>query len=376
MIIKNIKIVTNDDVIDNGYIAIDGDLIQKIGVGDYTGNDANVIDGEGKIAMPGFIDVHLHGSIGIDFMDAEVEDYKNISASLYEEGVTTYLATTLTADKESLAKVCKNVALAKKDNPSLYGIHFEGPYICVKFKGAQNENFIRLPDINEFDELNKIAEGNVKYISMAPEKEGAMEFIKHLSSQGVTVSAGHTEASFDDVAEAIKNGLTNTTHTHNAMSGHHHRNPGVVTAAMYFDELYCEVICDGIHVCENTLKTFYKTVGPDRFVMVTDALKAKHSDLKEFQLFGLDCERRDGAAYLLSGPLAGSLLTMDQGLRNVKKFAGANLVELAKISSKNAAKSLHLTDRGELKEGLLADIVLLDNDLKIKDVYKLGKKVF
>ncbi|MBO6284931.1 MAG: N-acetylglucosamine-6-phosphate deacetylase, partial [Bacilli bacterium] len=259
--------------------------------------------------------------------------------------------------------------------PSLGGIHFEGPYISLKYKGAQNPEFIRDPDIAEFDELQEISGGNIRYIAMAPERPGAMEFINHVTHNGVVVSAGHTDASFDQVGEAIKNGLTNTTHTHNAMSPHHHRNPGVVTATMYFDEIFAEVICDTVHVCPNTLKTFYKIVGPDRFVAITDALKVKHSDIKNFQLFGLDCVTKEDAAYLTTGPLAGSLLTMDQGLRNLREITGADYVSLAKMTSYNAAKSLHFEDRGELAEGKLADVVLLDESLHVQEVYKLGKRV-
>ena len=210
---------------------------------------------------------------------------------------------------------------------------------------------------------------------MAPEKTNALPFIQNAVAHNITVSAGHTDATFTDIEKAIQVGLTNTTHTHNAMSGHHHRNPGVVTAAMYFDNLFTECICDGIHVCENTIKTFYKIVGPDRFIIVTDALLGKHSDIDTFKLFGLDCVKKDGAAYLTSGPLAGSLLNMDQGVRNMKKFTNASLIDLAKISSTNAARCLHFTDRGELAEGKLADIVLLSEALQIKDVYKLGEKV-
>ena len=375
MIIKNVKIVTLEKVIELGYLTIENGLITGVFEGECLEKDA--YDGEGKIVFPGFVDIHIHGSAAIDFMDAEVSDYKLISETLYKEGVTTYLATTLTSDTKSLERVCLAVKEAKKDNPSLLGIHFEGPYINAKYKGAQNEAYIRNADIEEFDHLNELSGNNIRYIAMAPEKEGALEFIKHVTTKGVTVAAGHTDATFSDVEEAIKNGLTNTTHTHNAMSGHHHRNPGVVTASMYFDELYCEVIGDGIHVSPNTLKTFYKSIGSDRFVLITDALKIKHSDVDEFQLFGLDCVRKNGAAYLLTGPLAGSLLTMDQGIRNLKSWIkDISLIDLAKVSSYNAAKSLHLTDRGEIAVNKLADLVLFDENLTVKEVYKLGKRVF
>ena len=373
IVLKNLKIVLENRIIEKGFIIFEDGLIKDVQEGNYFGD---ALDCRGLIAMPGFIDIHIHGSAGIDFMDAKEEDYKIIANSLYKEGVTTFLATTLTSDNASLKRVCETVKNVKDKIPSLGGIHFEGPYINEKYKGAQNEAFIRKPDIKEFDELQKISGNNVKYITLAPENEGAMEFIEHISKNGVTVSAGHSDASFDDVKLAIQKGLTNTTHTHNAMSPHHHRKPGIVTAAFYFDELYTEFICDKIHVCPDVLATSYKIIGPERFVMITDALKVKNTNINEFQLFGLDCVRKDGAAYLTSGPLAGSLLTMDQGLRNMKEITGADLCDLAKISSRNAAKALRFNDRGVIEVGKNADLVLLDNDLNVKATYKLGKKVY
>ena len=378
MIIKNLKIVLKDKVIENGYLKIDGKTIKGIFEGEYKGEES-AVDGGGRIAMPGFIDIHIHGSNNIDFMDATKDDYKVIAKGLYSEGVTTFLATTLTSDNNSLAKVCKAVKEAKNDVPSLGGIHFEGPYISAKHKGAQNEAFIRNPDIDELKELQELSGNNVRYIALAPEKDGALDFISEARKIGVVCSAGHTDATFDDVEHAIGAGLTNTTHTHNAMSGHHHRNPGVVTAAMYFNELFTEVICDGIHVCPNTIKTFYKIAGPDKFMIITDALQAKHSTVDTFQLFGLDCVRKNGAAYLTEsegGNLAGSLLNFDRGIRNVREITNCSLIDVMKISSYNQAKSLKLNDRGELVAGKLADFVLMDESLNLKQVYKLGEKVF
>ena len=375
LIITNAKIVLSDQIIKNGHVVIKDGKISEIKPGKFLGKN-KTYDAQGNILMPGFIDIHVHGSSGIDFMDATEKDYKTISKSMYEEGVTTFLATTLTSDHKSLMKVCKTVANVKDEILNLGGIHFEGPYISQKHKGAQNETYIRDPNIDELKQYVKASKNNVRYISLAPEKKGALAFIKEAKALGVTSSAGHTDATFDEVEKAIKYGLTNTTHTHNAMSGHHHRNPGVVTAAFYFDELFTECICDGIHVCPNSLKTLYKVVGPDRFIIITDALKIKHSKINKFQLFGLDCVRKNGAAYLTSGPLAGSLLTLDQGVRNVKQWTKASLIDLAKISSRNAARSLGLLDRGEIKVGNIADFVLLDNKLNLKATFKLGKKVY
>ena len=373
MVIKNLKIVTPNEVIPNGYLVFDA-TIQEIGKGPYLGSE-EAIDGLGKIAMPGFIDIHVHGSAGIDFMDAKEEDYAPVAESLYQEGVTTFLATTLTSDFASLERVCQTVAKAKEKVPSLGGIHLEGPYISEKYKGAQNPEYIRNPDLNEWNSLQTAAKGSIRYITLAPELDGATEFIQELSQQGVTVSAGHSDATFEQIESAIDKGLRNITHTHNAMSPHHHRHPGIVTAAMYFDSLFTEVICDKVHVCPETLKTFYKIVGPDRFIAITDALKIKHTSIREFQLAGLDCIVKPDAAYLKSGPLAGSLLSMDQALRNLKEITHASLCDLAKMTSTNAARSIGLHQCGSLEKGKQADLVLLDENLYVQDVYKAGKKV-
>ncbi len=377
MVIKNAKIVTLEKVIENGYIQFNEGVITNVTEGKYEGNDNEVFDAMGNILMPGFIDIHTHGSCGIDFMDALEVDYEKIEKAFYEEGITSFLATTLTSDIDSMKRVCKTVANVRNDILSLVGVHLEGPYINKIYKGAQNEAFIREPNSEELKELIEVSNDNVRLITLAPEVNNSLEFIKYAKDNNITISAGHSNATFADIQEAISAGLTNITHTHNAMSKHDHKNPGIVTAAFYFDELFTECICDGIHVHPNTLKTFYKIVGPDRFMIVTDALLAKHSTVDKFKLFNLDCTYRNGAFYLVeAGNLAGSALYMNQGLKNVRKYCGASLVELAKISSYNQAKSLHLLDRGVLKIGMLADMVLLDEELNILNVYKLGKEVY
>lgn len=376
MIIKNAKIVTLKKVIENGYLEIENKKIKKVGIGEYLGQE-DAFDAKGNIIMPGFIDLHIHGSAGYDFMDANVEELKLIAESLYKEGTTTFLATTLTASQQQLKKVARTVAKAKKEIPSLLGIHFEGPYIALKYKGAQNEKYIQEFNVEEFSKLIKASHNNVRYISLAPEKENAAEFIKYCTENNICVSAGHTEATFKDVENAIKYGLRATTHTHNAMSPHHHRNPGVLTAAFYFDELFTEMILDGIHVNRDVVRTSYKIIGPDRFMIVTDSLSGKHTTSDNFILGGLDVVKKDGAAYLTTGPLAGSLLTMDQAVKNLREFADVDLIGLAKASSTNQARALKLNDRGEIARGKKADFVILEkNSLDLLSVYKEGKQVF
>lgn len=375
MIIKNAKIVTLKKVIEKGYLEIENKKIKNVGVGDYTGSE-NAIDVQGNIIMPGFIDVHIHGSAGYDFMDASVEEMKLIAESLYKEGTTTFLATTLTASQKQLQKVARTVYQAKKEIPSLLGVHLEGPYIALKYKGAQNEKYIQDFNVDDLNRLVKVSHNNIRYISLAPEKENAAEFIENATKHNICVSAGHTDASFQDMEKAISHGLRCTTHTHNAMSPHHHRNPGVVTAAFYFDCLFTEMILDGIHVNRDVVRTTYKIVGPDRFMIVTDSLSGKHTASDHFVLGGLDVVKKDGAAYLTSGPLAGSLLTMDKAIQNLREFADVDLIGLAKASSTNQARALKLKDRGIIAKGKKADFVILEKDsLALLGVYKEGNKV-
>ena len=231
-------------------------------------------------------------------------------------------------------------------------------------------------NIEDLEKLIKISHKNIRYITLAPEKPNSAEFIEFATKNNICVSVGHSEASFKDVEEAIKHGLRCTTHTHNAMSPHHHRNPGVVTAAFYFDQLFTEMILDGIHVNRDVVKTTYKIVGPNRFMIVTDSLSGKHTTEDRFMLGGLDVVKKDGAAYLTTGPLAGSLLTMDKAVQNLNDFADIDLIGLAKASSTNQARALKLKDRGLIARGKKADLVILNKDnLDLLAVYKEGKKV-
>ena len=376
MIINNIKIVMLNKIIDNGYIEIENDIIKNIG-SNLISNNKDIINGNGLILLPGFIDIHTHGACGIDFMDANVSDYKKIEEAFYSEGITSFLATTLTSDIDSLKSVCNTVSQAKNTTNSLLGIHLEGPYINELYKGAQNENYIREPNINELKELINISNNDIKIVTLAPELDSNMEFISYCKNNNIITSAGHTNATFDDIDLAIKSGLTNITHVHNQMSKYENRNPGVVTASMYYDDLFVECICDLIHVDKNTLKAYYKIIGNNRFMIITDSLSVKHKNIDEFMLYGIHCIKKDNACYIKdTNKLAGSILYMNQALKNMKEVCDLSLIDLAKISSYNQAKSLKLNNIGEIKIGKIADLVLLDNDFNIKYVYKNGKLVY
>ena len=376
MIIKNIKIVTPQEVIENGCLVIENGLIKGICSSNCSFSDNEIVDGLGLICMPGFIDIHTHGIKGIDYMDALPSDFKKAEQELYKEGVTSFLATTITADDNSLLHVCKNVKEAKNEVKSLLGIHLEGPYINPIYKGAQNPAFIRKADVKMLDKFMEESGDNIRLITLAPEMEGDSSFIKYAKSKGVVLSAGHSDASFKDIEDVIPLGLTNITHVHNAMSKYDHKRPGIVNAALYFDKLYTECICDLVHVHKDTLKSYYKAVGENRFMIITDSLAAKGTDWNNFKLFGLDCIKKEDAIYLEVGPLAGSILKMNVGLKNMHDVCGVDLIGLAKISSTNQASSLGLQDVGKIEVGRKADLVLLDSQFDVKMTLKEGQVVF
>lgn len=375
MIIKNLKIVKNNEIIDNGYIEIQDKLIVKIAEGNYEGSDINVVDGNNKIAMPGFIDLHTHGGYGVDFMEANEEQINYFAKKIYEEGVTTFLLTTLTSDMDSLKRVCNAVANSINSSPALYGIHLEGPYISLAYKGAQNEAYIRDCNICEINELQEASNGNVRYITLAPETNNSSEFIKYVTDRNVVVSVGHSAAQRNHVKNAIANGLTNVTHINNAMRKYGNEDADIIHEAIE-NKLYAECIFDGVHINKETLINLYNEIKEDRFVLITDSLQVKGTDVESFELFGLPCYKTNQAAYLTSGKLAGSVLTMNQAVKNAKEYLDIDLIALSKIASTNAAKSLKLNDRGVLEKGKLADIVLLNENLDVVDVFKNGIKVF
>lgn len=376
MIINNLKIVTPTKIIERGYLKINNGFIVDIVEGEYKGNDI-VIDGLSKIALPGFIDVHTHGINGIDFMDASINIIREVNSVLYKEGVTSYLLTTVTGSFVDLDKACLNVKEAIKNNDTLLGIHLEGPFISSLYKGAQNEEYICPPNIDMFDKLNKDSGFNIKYITLAPELNGASDFINKYSKD-LVISAGHTGASFNDIENATKLGLTNITHMYNAMNKGTHKKPGVEAAAYYFNDIYTEIICDGVHVHEDMIKTLFKIKDHNHIILITDSLKAKGVESKCFSLNGVDCEQKNDAIYIKgSDKLAGSILTMEKAIKNVNKYVkGISLIDIAKISSTNAATCLHLKDRGEISKNKVADIVLLDDDLTVSKVYKSGIEVY
>lgn len=350
MIINNARIGEN---IQN--IIIHNGKIQEIT--DYC--EEKEIDAGGKRVIPGLIDVHTHGCIGLDTMDADFEPMCRFYA---EHGTTSWLPTTMTMDYESLKKVTR----AKTDFPgaNILGFHFEGPYISKKYKGAQNEAYIRTPSITDFKQFE-----HVKMITVAPETDGSMEFIREISKNCV-ISLGHTDCNYATALEAIGNGASCLTHMYNAMPPFHHRNPGPVGAA-FERMIYAQLICDGFHVAKPVVLASYRMFGPKRLTLISDSIRCAGLPDGEYESGGLPVTLKDGAARLHDGTIAGSCATLWDCVKKAVEF-GIPFDDAVRMASETPAAMLGVK-KGKIEAGYDADLLILNDDMEIDTVIINGK---
>ena len=376
MLIKNCNIVYLDKI-EKGNILIENGKIKAINPKEEC--DCEVIDGEGLFLSPGFIDVHIHGAGGHDTMDGTYEAINEISKVIVKHGTTSFTPTTMTVDKKDIRKAMSAIKEAKikgTDGANVLGAHLEGPFISPKAIGAQNPNYLIDPTIENFNEMVGEDEDAVVSITMAPEVEGAKELATYLSDKGIVCSMGHTKANYEEAMDGIKCGFCHSTHLFNAMTPFTHREPGVV-GAIFDSEITTETISDGIHISYPSLRTAYKQKGTDKVLLVTDAMMACGMQDGMYSLGGQDVEVKNGAARLLSGSLAGSVLTLDKAIRNVYNNSNYPLNEIVKMASFNGAKYCRVDDKkGQIKENFDADLVLFDDNIDIKMTIVNGKIVY
>jgi len=374
----------------NGKVFLDGSFQEKtIGVeggcirilpkdADLEGG-AKVYDAEGKKVVPGFLDIHTHGAVGVDVNAATAEELGKIGHFMATQGTTSWLCSVLTDTKEQTLWCIDEFKKHKKlenDGADLLGIHLEGPFLAKEFKGAMPEHLLRDADVELLKEYQEAAEGNIRYLTVSPEIEGIVDAIPAVRDLGIVVAIGHSGADYDTSMKAIENGAASCTHIFNAMKLLHQHFPAIMGAAMESD-IYCEAICDGRHLHPGVVRLLIKTKGLDRVVAITDSIMAAGLPDGNYKLGVNDVVVVDGDAKLASnGVRAGSTLTTGQALKNIMKFTGRPIEEVLQLLTVNPAKLIGVFDKkGSIADGKDADLVILDEENNVKDTFVRGKQV-
>ncbi len=345
----------------------------------YGEKKADVDYGDKRI-VPGFIDVHTHGAYGFDTNDAEPEGLRDWMKRIPEEGVTAILPTTVTQMPDVLTAAVANVAKVIEEGyegAEILGIHFEGPYLDMEYKGAQPPEAIAAASVEQFAQYQEAAHGWIKYITLAPERDPDMALTRYCSQNGVVVSMGHSSATYEMALMGIANGATSMTHVYNGMTPYHHRKPGLVGTAFRVRDIYGEVICDGCHSHLAALNNFFAAKGRDYAIMVSDSLRAKHCPPGgNYQLGGHDIEiGEDGLARLKgTDTIAGSTLRMNRGLKILVEKAMVPFDAALNSCTLNPARCLGVEGRkGRIAAGCDADLVVLEDNYDVIQTYCRGK---
>ncbi|MFE3573513.1 N-acetylglucosamine-6-phosphate deacetylase [Lysinibacillus sp. NPDC059133] len=377
LLIRNITVVNGngrkecvDVFIKDGKIAL---IAQRINA-----DHVQQIDGTGKFLFPGYIDMHIHGSAQMDTMDASNEGLHTMAKSLAKEGTIGFLATTMTQSFQNIERALENIAqfTSNPDEAELLGIHVEGPFISKKRVGAQPLEYVVAPDFAVFTKWQNLSGNKIKEITMAPEEPNGFEVVQAIAENGVVVSIGHSDATFEQMKEAVQHGATQGTHLYNQMRPFHHRDPGVVGGVLLLEEMKAEIIVDFIHMHKDAVSMAYRLKGADGIILITDAMRAKGMPYGDYDLGGQMVHVSESGAHLSNGALAGSVLKMDQAVRNMQFITNCTLEELVKMSSYNAAKQLKLTNKGQIEQGFDADVVILDEQLMLQQTIKAGKVIY
>ena len=375
MIIQSKKVWIADQFIP-AQLELEDGIIKEI----YPYNEKEVTKDYGDLRiLPGFIDIHCHGAYGFDTNDADPEGLRKWAKGIVDEGVTSFLATTLTQSEEVLTNAVSNVAKVVEEGyegAEILGIHFEGPYLNKAHKGAQPEEYCVKPNIEQFKRYQKAAHGLIKYITMAVENDEDYTLTKYCSQNNVVVSIGHSNATYEQAVQAYAHGARSMTHVYNAMTPFTHRANGLVGGALRIRNMYGEIICDGNHSTFAALNNFFTSKGPDYSIMITDSLMCKGFPVgTKFDFGGQEVViYPDGSAHLVeAGNLAGSTLNVNKGLKILIEDALVPVNYAINACTSNPARCLHVDDRkGTIGVGYDADLVILDKDYEVVQTYCKG----
>lgn len=373
-LIKNARLVSPGLDIEGASVLIEDKLISGVRLKEDPEPSADlVVDAEGKMLTPGFIDIHFHGRSGFDFCDGTEEAINVIAQKKLEEGVTSFLGTTLTVGESELTQALTVMAkyAGKGGGAKILGAHLEGPFFNPDCAGAQNPDFLKPLDIELVKRLHSIFP--VKKVSYSIELDGAMEFTRQLVDMGIMPSCAHSSAKYGEFKKICEAGLKHMTHFCNVMTPLHHLDIGLVGGAFLHKDVFVEMICDGVHLCKEMLQLLFEIKGPERIMLITDAMRGAGMPDGEYDIGGMKAILRDGCARLESGAVAGSVLLYFKGLRNVYETTGLPLKDLIKTVSWNQARSLGLANLGKIEPGFIADILILNDDFSPETVFVDGK---
>ena len=371
MLIKNAKIYDENFVLRPYDMQVQDGKISGMGPRGSleAAPEEEVLDLKGRIILPGLIDNHMHGAMGKDTMDADVDSLEKISRYQASKGITSFLPTTMTMGFDHLNAVFK--LHPKVTGANILGYHMEGPFINVTRKGAQNEMYVRPATVEEMDRFGK--ECGVKIITIAPETEGAVDFIREMSRRGIIISLGHSDANYDEAAAAIKAGAKTITHCFNAMPPMLHRSPGIIGAAAEAG-IYAELIADGLHIHPATVYATYKMFGPERMILISDSLRAAGLGDGEYEFGGKPMYVVNNVARMGDGAIAGSISNVWRNMKNIMEW-GIPVRDAIRMASRTPAELLGIQDRkGSLGVGKDADFVVSNENFDVLDVYIGGKK--
>lgn len=354
--VENKGIIKTNIIVENGLIK------------SFEKNDNSKELKDGLILIPGFIDEHTHGANHSDSMNGDFKSLDNISKSILQEGTTSFLFTTMTMKKDIILNALKGIK-EYIENKKYYsiplGIHLEGPFISEEFKGAQNKEDILPLDTNILQEFIEVSNHHIKEITFSYKKD-KLDFLNAILKEGIVPSLGHTNDTFEEANDGIKHGIKVGTHTYNAMKGIHHRDIGTVGALMLNDNVSCELICDLHHVCKEAIELLYRLKGKDNIILITDSMEAKYLENGTYSLGGNAVYVKNGVATLKDGTLAGSVLKMNEAVRNIKNCLNISLETAIDMASKNPALNLNVYDKiGSIKENKQANFVVIDKDLNV-----------
>ena len=342
---------------------------------------AEKFDAKGMKVVPGFIDIHTHGAVGVDVNSATAEDLRKIGRFFASNGTTAWLCSVLTDTVEQtdwcISQFKEYEKSEASDAAQLLGVHLEGPFLASQYKGAMPEHLLQQGNTELLRHYQELAEGKVKYLTVSPEVSGVTQMIPEAKKLGIRVGIGHSGATYQQAMEAIENGATLATHTFNAMRLFHQHEPAIMGAVLESDDVYCEMICDGLHLVPATVRLLVKIKGMDKVIGITDSIMAAGLPDGNYHLGVNDVVVKDGDAKLASnGTRAGSTLTLNRGLKNLIAFTGKSLEEVVPALTENPAKFLGVDDHiGFIADGMDADLVLLDKNNNIAQVFLKGNAV-